>query len=179
MTFNVLLYVLIALATVAVMEGFAWSMHRFVMHGRSGWAWHKSHHEETEGIFEKNDLYAVVFSVMAVALFFVGQALSPFILAIAWGITLYGLLYFIVHDGLVHQRWPFRYVPHRGYAKRLVQAHRLHHAVEGRGHCVSFGFLYAPPIDKLKQELRRSGVLDRERIERSVTAQGSVHAPVR
>ncbi|RZI57837.1 MAG: beta-carotene hydroxylase [Zymomonas sp.] len=179
MTFEILLYVLIALVTVAAMEGFAWAMHRYVMHGRSGWAWHKSHHEETEGLFEKNDLYAVVFSGFAVALFFVGQALSPVILAIAWGITLYGLLYFIVHDGLVHQRWPFRYVPHRGYAKRLVQAHRLHHAVEGRGHCVSFGFLYAPPIDKLKQELRRSGVLDRERIERSVTAQGSAHAPVR
>ena len=44
---------------------------------------------------------------------------------------------------------------------------------------MSFGFLYAPPIDKLKAELRRSGVLDRERIERSVTSQGSAHAPVR
>jgi len=51
--------------------------------------------------------------------------------------------------------------------------------VEGRDHCVSFGFLYAPPIDKLKAELRASGVLDRERIDRSVTAQGSAHAPVR
>ena len=179
MFLEILLNAVIVIATVAAMEAFAWAMHKFVMHGRSGWGWHKSHHEETEGFFEKNDLYAVVFSLMAVALFFLGQALSPVLLAIAWGITLYGLLYFVAHDGLVHQRWPFRYVPHRGYAKRLVQAHRLHHAVEGRDHCVSFGFLYAPPIDKLKAELRASGVLDRERIDRSVTAQGSAHAPVR
>ena len=43
--------------------------------------------------------------------------------------TIYGALYFIVHDGLVHQRWPFRHVPRRVYLKRLVQAHRLRHQV--------------------------------------------------
>ena len=163
MFFEILLYALIVIATVAAMEAFAWAMHKFVMHGRSGWGWHKSHHEETEGFFEKNDLYAVVFSLMAVALFFVGQALSPVLLAIAWGITLYGLLYFVAHDGLVHQRWPFRAIPHRGYAKRLVQAHRLHHAVEGKDGCVSFGFLYAPPVDSLSAELRRRGTVAAER----------------
>ena len=163
MSFEIVLYALIVLGTVVLMEGFAWAMHKFVMHGQSGWGWHKSHHEETEGFFEKNDLYAVVFSLMAIALFFVGEALSPVILAVAWGITLYGLLYFVAHDGLVHQRWPFRYVPHRGYAKRLVQAHRLHHAVEGRDHCVSFGFLYAPPIDELTRQLRAEGTVAAER----------------
>jgi beta-carotene 3-hydroxylase len=30
--------------------------------------------------------------------------------------TLYGALYFMVHDGLVHQRWPFRYIPRRGFS---------------------------------------------------------------
>src|SRR3546814_3938412 len=59
---------------------------------------------------------------------------SPMILgAKAWepgtwiglGILFYGILYTLAHDGLVHQRW-FRWVPRRGYARRLVQAHRLH-----------------------------------------------------
>jgi beta-carotene 3-hydroxylase len=68
--------------------------------------------------------------------------------------TAYGFLYFVVHDGMVHGRWPFRYVPRSGYLKRLVQAHRLHHAVEGREGCVSFGFLYAPPVRKLRDALR-------------------------
>ena len=71
----------------------------------------------------------------------------------------YGILYFLVHDGMVHQRWPFRYVPRRGYLKRLVQAHRMHHAVDGRDGCVSFGFLYAPPVGELKRRLGRTGAL--------------------
>ena len=68
--------------------------------------------------------------------------------------TLYGLLYFVAHDGLVHQRWPFRIIPKSGYAKRIYQAHRLHHAIKGREGCVSFGFLWAPGIDTLKRQLR-------------------------
>ncbi len=71
------------------------------------------------------------------------------------GMTLYGALYFMVHDGLVHQRWPFRYIPRRGYLKRLYLAHRLHHAVRGKEDCVSFGFLYAPPVEKLQATLRQ------------------------
>ncbi|WP_374300316.1 hypothetical protein [Paracoccus sp. (in: a-proteobacteria)] len=67
--------------------------------------------------------------------------------------TLYGVLYFIAHDGLVHKRWPFTYVPRKGYLKRLYQAHRLHHAVDGKDGCVSFGFIYAPPVPTLVKQL--------------------------
>ena len=54
----------------------------------------------------------------------------------------YGIIYTLVHDGLVHQRW-FRWVPKRGYARRLVQAHKLHHATIGKQGGVSFGFVFA------------------------------------
>ncbi|MEX6508865.1 sterol desaturase family protein [Jiella sp. M17.18] len=155
----------IALAVFLVMEAVAWAAHKYIMHGW-GWGWHKSHHEEREGAFEKNDLYAVVFSGLAIALFVVAGLGHPIVGAIATGITLYGAFYFIVHDGLVHQRWPFRAIPHRGYAKRLVQAHRLHHAVEGKDGCVSFGFLYAPPVDKLRSDLKRAGTVASEQAER-------------
>lgn len=152
----------IAVGVFLLMEGVAWAAHKYIMHG-FGWGWHRSHHEETEGVFEKNDLYAVVFSVLAIALFVVGSNGHPVVFAVAVGITLYGVFYFVVHDGLVHQRWPFRAIPHRGYAKRLVQAHRLHHAVEGKDGCVSFGFLYAPPVEKLSAELRSRGTVAAER----------------
>jgi beta-carotene 3-hydroxylase len=69
--------------------------------------------------------------------------------------TIYGFLYFFVHDGLVHKRWPFRVAPKGAYLIRLVQAHRMHHAVQTKEGCVSFGFLYAPPLKQLKEELRR------------------------
>ena len=53
--------IVLFLAAFAFMEGFAWVMHRYVMHGFM-WVWHKSHHEPREGLFELNDLFAVVFA---------------------------------------------------------------------------------------------------------------------
>lgn len=146
---------LIAVATVVLMEIVAYSAHRWIMHGW-GWGWHKSHHEEREGVFEKNDLYAVFFSLLAMSLFLVG-AFLPYVTAVAVGVTLYGFFYFVFHDGLVHHRWLFKRPPRNGYMKRLYQAHKLHHAVHGREGAVSFGFLYAPPVPKLKQQLQARG----------------------
>jgi beta-carotene 3-hydroxylase len=59
----------------------------------------------------------------------------------------------LVHDGLVHQRY-FRWVPKSGYARRLVQAHKLHHATIGKEGGVSFGFIFARDPAKLKRELK-------------------------
>ncbi len=145
---------LILLASVVVMEVVAALSHKYIMHGW-GWGWHLSHHEPHEGKFELNDLYAVVFMFMAIALIYIGVNGYWPLQWIGAGVTLYGALYFMVHDGLVHQRWPFRYIPRKGYLKRLYMAHRMHHAVRGREGCVSFGFLYAPPLHKLQAALRQ------------------------
>ena len=142
----------ITVVTILAMEGIAWAAHKFIMHGW-GWGWHRSHHEPHTGPFEKNDLYAVVFGLFAVGLFVYASPFWPPLFWIAVGMTLYGVFYALVHDGLVHQRWPFRHKPRNAYLKRLVQAHRLHHAVPGRERCVSFGFLYAPPVRDLKRRL--------------------------
>ena len=53
---------LIFLATVLAMEGFAYVMHRWVMHG-PGWFLHESHHRPRTGNWELNDLYAAIFAV--------------------------------------------------------------------------------------------------------------------
>ncbi|MCB2060440.1 MAG: beta-carotene hydroxylase [Novosphingobium sp.] len=149
---------MIVLLTVLAMEGIAWASHRYVMHG-FGWAWHCDHHQPHDNLLEKNDLFAVVGAAMSIAMFAVG---SPWVMgAAAWepgtwiglGILGYGIIYTLIHDGLVHQRW-FRWVPRRGYAKRLVQAHKLHHATLGREGGVSFGFVFARDPAALKRELR-------------------------
>lgn len=156
-----LLNTLIVLATAAAMEGVAYATHRWVMHGPLGWGWHRSHHEEHDHLLERNDLYAIVFTVLSGALIALGMAGVWPCRQIGIGLMVYGILYFIVHDGLVHHRWPFRYVPKRGYLKRLVQAHKMHHAVDGRDGCVSFGFLYAPPVTDLKARLKRNNAVGR------------------
>ncbi|MDE2619063.1 MAG: beta-carotene hydroxylase [Sphingomonadales bacterium] len=149
---------LIVLATFAAMEFVAWSSHKYIMHG-FGWGWHRDHHEPHDNVLEKNDLYAVVGALMSMSMFAVA---SPLIAGerawapgtwIGLGILFYGIVYTLIHDGLVHQRY-FRWVPRKGYAKRLVQAHKLHHATIGKEGGVSFGFVIARDPAVLKRELK-------------------------
>jgi beta-carotene 3-hydroxylase len=146
------------IASVIAMEFIAWASHKYIMHG-FGWNWHRDHHEPHDNKLEKNDLYGIVGAAMSISMFAVG---SPLIMgASAWepgtwiglGILFYGIIYTLVHDGLVHQRY-FKYVPRGGYAKRLVQAHKLHHATIGKEGGVSFGFVFARDPAKLKAELK-------------------------
>ena len=150
--------ILIVLAAFIAMECVAWGAHKYIMHGW-GWGWHRDHHEPHDKPLEKNDLYGIVGAVMSISMFAVG---SPLVMGLsAWepgtwiglGILLYGIVYTLVHDGLVHQRY-FRWVPKSGYAKRLVQAHKLHHATIGKEGGVSFGFVFARDPATLKQELK-------------------------
>jgi beta-carotene 3-hydroxylase len=145
---------LVVLSTVVAMEIVAFAVHKYVMHGW-GWGWHRSHHEPRSGWFEKNDLYAIVFVALSLLFFTVAARAFPLLYWVGVGMALYGLLYLLVHDALVHRRFPFPAIARRGYLKRLVQAHRLHHAVRDRSGGVSFGFLYAPPVRQLKEALRR------------------------
>lgn len=145
--------ILIVLGTTAFMEAFAWWAHKYVMHG-FGWGWHKSHHVVTPGRFEKNDLYAVVFSFIAMGLFFAGTYVWEPVWYVALGVTLYGILYGFVHDGLVHQRWPFNYSPKNKYLRRLVHAHRIHHHTTTQHGAVSFGFLWAENPEILTAKLK-------------------------
>jgi beta-carotene 3-hydroxylase len=148
----------IVLATILAMEFVAWGSHKYIMHG-FGWVWHRDHHEPHDNALEKNDLYGFVGAAMSISMFALG---SPLVLgAAAWdpatwvglGILGYGIIYTLVHDGLVHQRY-FHWVPRSGYAKRLVQAHKIHHATIGKEGGVSFGFIFARDPVVLKQELR-------------------------
>jgi len=152
-----LLPLVVALAALVSMEGVAWASHKYVMHGFA-WSWHRDHHEPHDASLEKNDLFGLVGAAMSIAMFAVG---SPWVMGThAWwpgtwiglGVLGYGIVYTLVHDGLVHQRW-FRYVPRRGYLKRLVQAHNLHHATLGKEGGVSFGFVLARDPARLKREL--------------------------
>lgn len=149
----------IVLASAAAMELIAWASHKHVMHG-FGWAWHRDHHEPHDNLLEKNDLFALVGAAISITLFAVGSSLVMG--AAAWepgtwmglGVLVYGVIYTLIHDGLVHQRY-FRWVPKRGYAKRLVQAHKLHHATIGKEGGVSFGFVVARDPALLKRELKK------------------------
>jgi beta-carotene 3-hydroxylase len=148
-------FTLLTLAVFFAMEGVAWLTHRYIMHGPLGWGWHRDHHEPHDKIFETNDLYGVAGAVVGTGLFVVAWLTGLWwVRAVALGVTLYGVVYAFVHDGLVHQRWPFHWMPKNGYARRLVQAHKLHHAVQTRDGAVSFGFVFALDPQRLSAILK-------------------------
>lgn len=142
------------LLTVALMEGFAYVMHRWVMHG-PGWVLHASHHRPRTGRWELNDLYFVIFAMPSILMLLGGVqwGWGDWATAVGAGIAAYGAIYLGFHDIIVHQRLPYRHVPRSAYMKRIMQAHRLHHVVETREGNVSFGFLVAPAPDVLKRQL--------------------------
>lgn len=136
----------IVLGTFGFMEFMAWFAHKYIMHG-FGWAWHKDHHNHHKGFFEKNDYYAVVFSVIASSSIIYGNTNPEFwyLTYLGIGVTLYGIAYFVFHDLIVHRRIKFKYVAKSKYMKRIMNAHYIHHKVHTKEGAEAFGFLWAPP----------------------------------
>ncbi|MBL7839831.1 MAG: sterol desaturase family protein [Cyclobacteriaceae bacterium] len=135
----------ITIGTFLFWEFVAWFTHKYVMHGFL-WIWHKSHHTVHHHVTEKNDLFAVVFSVPSIGLFYYFSLVhySPYGLSVGLGILCYGIFYLIFHDIIVHQR--IRWLPKNRsmYLQRMIHAHYIHHAKHTKEGCEAFGFLWAP-----------------------------------
>lgn len=141
---EIFLNALIVIGTFLFMEGVAWFTHKYIMHGFL-WIWHRSHHEPRKGRFERNDLFAVVFSIPSIGLFIVTPYITDtfYPYSIAIGVLLYGIFYFLFHDVIVHQRLRFPANTKKGYLGRLIRAHYHHHKKHTKENCESFGFLFA------------------------------------
>lgn len=144
-----LINVVIFVVTVAAMEGVAFLMHKYLMHGPL-WFLHESHHRRERGRFELNDLFGVFFAIPSIILIYFGTHGWPPLLAIGLGMTAYGAIYFGFHDVIVHHRVRHSLRPKNRYLQRIIKAHHIHHATRERDGAVSFGFIYAPPLEKLK-----------------------------
>ncbi|WKZ58373.1 MAG: sterol desaturase family protein [Cyclobacteriaceae bacterium] len=141
---TILVCALITVATFLFWEFVAWFTHKYIMHGVL-WVWHKSHHTVHDHTLEKNDWFAVVFSLPSIALFWYSSTTSnPYLFAVALGILCYGLFYLIFHDVIVHQRIKWRPAKRSKYLQRMIHAHYVHHAKHTKEGCEAFGFLYAP-----------------------------------
>ena len=81
------------------MEFVAWFAHKYIMHGFL-WSWHESHHKphENEGFFEKNDLFFIVFALPSMLCYITGSVTDyRAFFFIGVGISIYGLIYFLIH----------------------------------------------------------------------------------
>jgi beta-carotene 3-hydroxylase len=143
-----LLYICITLLTVLAMEFVAWFAHKYVMHGLL-WVWHEDHHQPhlKEGFFEKNDLFFLVFAVPSASSFIIGASVPSFfwLTFVGIGIAIYGLIYFLIHDVYIHQRFKwFRQLDNK-YSRAILRAHGAHHANQEKEAGESFGLLIVNP----------------------------------
>ncbi|XP_010521362.1 PREDICTED: beta-carotene 3-hydroxylase 1, chloroplastic-like isoform X2 [Tarenaya hassleriana] len=127
------------------MEFWARWAHRALWHA-SLWHMHESHHKAREGPFELNDVFAVINAVPAVGLFSYGFFNKGFVPGLCFGaglgITVFGIAYMFVHDGLVHKRFPVGPIANVPYFRRVAAAHQLHHTDKFKG--VPYGLFLGP-----------------------------------
>ncbi|WP_318840611.1 sterol desaturase family protein [Reichenbachiella ulvae] len=132
--------------TAAFMEGVAWFTHKYVMHGFL-WILHKDHHDKhSKGWFEDNDLFFLIFAIPGIVLTYLGwyTKAESVTFWIGAGITLYGFMYFFIHDIFIHQRFKWLSKSDNRYFKAIRRAHKVHHKHIGKEDGECFGMLYVP-----------------------------------
>ena len=140
-----LLNITVVILSVCGMEFVAWSAHKYLMHGWL-WIWHEDHHKphfEKEGFFEKNDLFFLVFAIPSMACYILGTLVPSLALLfyVGVGISIYGLIYFLIHDVYIHQRFHWFRQLDSTYSRGILRAHGAHHAKMTKEDGESFGLL--------------------------------------
>jgi len=136
---------LVFLVTYLLMECVTWCTHKFVMHGFL-WYLHADHHQPKYAhIFERNDLFFVIFAIPSILLFYFGASAGfDYRFFIGLGIFAYGLSYFIVHDIIIHQRLKLFKNTKNKYLIALRKGHKVHHKHLGKEDGECFGMLFVP-----------------------------------
>ncbi len=105
-----------------LMEVVSYIVHRWLFHGVL-WKIHLSHHYPRKSYFETNDIFSLIFALIAIVMTF---SSIPIVSAIGIGISVYGIAYFIIHDMFTHRRF-FPFKSKNRFLLMLRSAHQRHH----------------------------------------------------
>ncbi|KAH9327627.1 hypothetical protein KI387_007805 [Taxus chinensis] len=137
--------VLVAAGAAVGMEYWARWVHRDFWHG-SLWCIHESHHRPRDGPFEMNDVFTILNSVPANVLLTYGLYCKGIVPSLCFGagvgITVGGIAYILVHDGLIDRRFPVGPLGDIPYLRKVAAAHQIHHSDKFNG--VPYGILLGP-----------------------------------
>ena len=134
------------LITAVLMEGVAWAMHKYIMHGFF-WNLHEDHHVRTDhdSFLELNDSFFVFFAVISITAFSLWSIFGwEVALGIGIGVFIYGVIYFVIHDLFIHQRVKIWRNTKNPYLKAIRRAHKMHHKHLGKEDGECFGMLWVP-----------------------------------
>ena len=129
------------------MEIVTYLVHRFVMHGVLE-RLHRSHHRNAAAEYatkspEPNDVFPLAFSVCAAGGVWLGFNVDglSWLLPLLVGVTAYGVVYTLVHDGIIHGRIRWMKQLDFSWSRRLETAHRSHHRANGEPYGMLFPWL--------------------------------------
>lgn len=134
------------LVTAVLMEGVAWAMHKYIMHGVF-WNLHEDHHvrDNHDSFLERNDSFFVFFAIISITAFALWSIFGWQIsLGIGIGVFIYGVVYFIIHDLFIHQRIKIWRKTKNPYLLGIRRAHKIHHKHLGKHDGECFGMLWVP-----------------------------------
>jgi beta-carotene 3-hydroxylase len=156
---SALIWIATALVACAVMEPWAALLHGRVWHGLL-WRVHRSHHAMRPSRFEANDVLSALHAPIAIALILYGcRAHEGLLRDVAFGfgigMSLFGLSYAVVHDGLVHGRLPVAALARLRYFARVRDAHRAHHRGRGGPYGLFLGPWERPRVASVHARLSR------------------------
>jgi beta-carotene 3-hydroxylase len=142
------IYIAITIISFVGMEVFSWAFHKYIMHGVL-WNIHQTHHQHhkiqqngSKNHFELNDIFSVIFGSISIFFIIFGLEVIFWTFFIGLGIVLYGFVYFILHDGFIHQRFPFIRNSNNKFIIAIRKAHFAHHKTHERDGSESFGLLF-------------------------------------
>lgn len=143
---NIVLITAIIVGTFILTEFSAWANHKYIMHGLM-WYFHSDHHKKNhKSWFERNDVFFLMYAIPSWLLIMFGMMNNfAWYTWVGFGIALYGLAYFFVHDIIIHQRFKILTKSKNIYVLALRRAHKMHHKHIGKYDGESFGMLFIHP----------------------------------
>lgn len=125
------LFWLLVVAVAAFMELWAMLLHGRFWHGIL-WFGHRSHHTPRQTWWEWNDAFSAGHALLAMGLIIGGLELlhgpaQLLAVGVGVGMSVFGMAYFAVHDGLIHGRLPVQFLLRWDYFRRVRNAHLVHH----------------------------------------------------
>lgn len=145
---TILINILLVFGAIVGMEGVAWVLHKYGLHTFL-WFVHKDHHPAKPGL-QKNDFVAFFFGIPSWLFIMFGVMHgNDWKLYIGIGITIYGVLYILFHDGLIHGRIKVFQNPKSVYLLGCKLGHAAHHVHDldpdyDKDKDVVFGMLWVP-----------------------------------
>lgn len=140
----IIVSIIVVFATIVFMECLSWFIHKYLFHGPL-WFLHKSHHEIKHTFFEWNDLFAILFAALSLYLMFIDRQDYGYKFFVGVGISVYGIIYFIVHDWFVHRRFK-TFKSNNTYLQAVRKAHKIHHKNLGKEKGKAFGLLFVKKL---------------------------------